>query len=135
MVRNQVQAANYQDLVVHGVKYLLYKACSVFCTSVPCVFFKVCSMYCTRCALAMCKYYTECDVWILHQNLAVIKTILISNLIYCDIIIYIFFRETLNCSNIMRVYMLRNYLLCFCVMYNEFSVYCTLSLPEKSKGF
>ena len=35
-VRIQVQAANQQDLVVQGVKCLLYKACSIYCTSVPC---------------------------------------------------------------------------------------------------
>ena len=32
-------------------KCVLFKACSVYCTSVLCVLFKVCSMYCTRCAV------------------------------------------------------------------------------------
>ena len=41
LVRNQVQAANQQNLVVRGVKCVLCKALSAYCTSVPCVVFKV----------------------------------------------------------------------------------------------
>ena len=33
-VRNQVQAVNQQVIVVQGVKNVLYKACSVYCTIV-----------------------------------------------------------------------------------------------------
>ena len=66
LVRNRVQAANQQDLLVKGVKCLLYKACSVYCTSVQCVMYKcalcivqggqyvlykVCSVYYTGCAV------------------------------------------------------------------------------------
>ena len=50
---NRVQAANQQDLVVQGVKCILCKACSAYCTSVPCVMFKVCSIYCTRCPVSI----------------------------------------------------------------------------------
>ena len=32
LVRNQVQAANQQDLVLQGVKCVLCKGCSVYCT-------------------------------------------------------------------------------------------------------
>ena len=35
LVRNQVLAAYQQDLVVQGVKCVLYKVLSVYCTSLP----------------------------------------------------------------------------------------------------
>ena len=53
LVRNQVRAAYQQDLVVQGVKGVLYKVLSVYCTSVLCVLCKVCSLYCTRCTVCI----------------------------------------------------------------------------------
>ena len=63
-VRNPVQSAYQQDLVVHGVKCVSYKVCSVYCTNVPFVLYKVCNMYCTRCAVCIvqgvqCVLYTQ----------------------------------------------------------------------------
>ena len=64
LVRNQVQAANQQELVVQGVKCVLCKACSVYCTSVLYVVFKVCSMSCARHAAYIirgvkCEFYIK----------------------------------------------------------------------------
>ena len=58
MVRNQVQAAYQQDLILQGVKCVLYKVWSLYCTCGPCV---------------LCGYHTECAVSILHQNQGFIK--------------------------------------------------------------
>ena len=62
--RNQVWAANQQDLVVQGVMCVLYKKYSVCFTSVPCVLYKVCSMFYTRCAVCItqgvqCEFYIK----------------------------------------------------------------------------
>ena len=66
-MRNRVKAGNQQDIVVKGVKCVLYKACSVYCTNVPGVFFKVCSMSCTWCAVCIikgvqCEFYIKEDI-------------------------------------------------------------------------
>ena len=53
LFRNQVQAANQQDLAKPGVKCVLCKACSVYRTSVLFVLYKMCSMYCTMCAVCI----------------------------------------------------------------------------------
>ena len=64
LVRNQVQAANQQDLIVQDVNCLLYQAYSVYFTSVPSVLLKVGSMYCTMCAVCIihgvpCEFYIK----------------------------------------------------------------------------
>ena len=41
LVRNPVWPACQQDLDVQGIKCILYKVCSVYCTSVPCVMYEV----------------------------------------------------------------------------------------------
>ena len=41
LVRYRVQAAYKQDLVVRGVKCVLYKALSKYCTSIPCILGKI----------------------------------------------------------------------------------------------
>ena len=53
LVRNPVQSAYQQNLVVQGVKCVLYKICSVYCTNVPFVLYNVRNMYCTRCAVGI----------------------------------------------------------------------------------
>ena len=64
LVIHQVWAAYQQDLVVQGVKCVLYKVWSVYCTSVPCVLYKVCRLYCTRCTVCIiqgvqCEFYIK----------------------------------------------------------------------------
>ena len=53
LIRNPVWSAYQQYLVVQGVKYVLYKVFSVYCTSVLRVLYKVVIMYCTRCAVCI----------------------------------------------------------------------------------
>ena len=61
--------SHQQELVVQGKNCVLYKACSVYCTSVSCVLYKVCSMYCTRYAVCiivihgvLCDFYIKSSV-------------------------------------------------------------------------
>ena len=53
LVRNQVQAAYQQDLVVQGGKCVLYKVSSVYCTSMQCILYQVCRLYCTGCTVCI----------------------------------------------------------------------------------
>ena len=58
LVRNRVQAANQQDLVLQGLKCVSCKTCSVYCTS-------VCRVHCWRCAMCIvqgvqCVIYRVC---------------------------------------------------------------------------
>ena len=61
LVRNQVQAANQQNLVEHGVERIMCQSCSVYRASVPSVLSKVCSMYCTRGAVCIIKI-VQCEL-------------------------------------------------------------------------
>ena len=66
-VRNPDWAANQQDLVVQCVKRVLYKACSLYCTSVTSVLYKLCSMYFTRCELCIIQG-VKCVLYIKIQR-------------------------------------------------------------------
>ena len=52
LVRNRVQAACQQDLIVQGVKCVLYKVWSVL-YKVWSVLYKECRLYCTSCTMCV----------------------------------------------------------------------------------
>ena len=60
LVPNRVWAAQQQDSIVQGVKCILYKVWSVYCTSLPCRLYNVYRLYFTRC--------TECIIHVLFFN-------------------------------------------------------------------